>query len=169
MQKFFTVRNSLLAIGGLGTALLVWLTVSYWLGAQAQRSEAKRLLQSTEIEDLLLASAYNWAVERSLTHAALNLPDPASDGDRQGIGQHRKLGDSAFERALADLREFLGDAPQNAMAENAEDRFQRLRVLREQADSQLAKPKASRDRLLLETWFPEITGLIMAAHLLVSR
>ncbi len=111
MQRIFTVRNSLLAIGGLGTALLVWLTVSYWLGAQEQRSEAKRILQSTEIEDLLLASAYNWAVERSLTHAALNLPDPASDRDRQGIEQHRSLGDSAFERALAALQEFLGSAP----------------------------------------------------------
>jgi hypothetical protein len=90
------------------------------------------LLQSTEIEDLLLASAHNWAVERSLTHAALNLQDPVSDRDRQGIEQHRNLGDSAFEQALADLREFLGDAPQNAMAENAEDRFERLQVLREQ-------------------------------------
>ena len=98
MRGFFSVRNSLLLIGGVGTLLLAGLTVVFWFNAQADRDDSKRIIEHAAIEDQLLLGAYSLALERSLAHAALNFPDPtrpskrfASPAARVG-GKSRKRG-----------------------------------------------------------------------------
>ena len=71
MRGFFSVRNSLLLIAGIGTALLLTLGGRIWLDAWSQASDARRLQASNAIDRLLLTSAFRWASERTLMQAAL--------------------------------------------------------------------------------------------------
>ena len=103
MGGFFSVRNSLLIISGIGTILLLVLTAGFWLDANQQRRDAQLALKSNEIESHFLKSAIHWAAERGLTHAALFDPDPLQPWNQQTIKQHRRSADEALDRALADL------------------------------------------------------------------
>ncbi len=164
MRDIFTVRNSLLAIGGVGTGLLIWLTISSWVDAQDQRADATGILQSTEIEDLLLQSAQFWAVERGRTHAALSLPNPVRPFDREAIDEHRRSADALFQSAMEMLardpaNEKLADVMTATWAQ-----FERIKDLRGQVDTMLEQPKPARDRDLAAIWFPSMTGLVLAAQ-----
>ncbi len=173
----FTVRNSLLAITGVTTALLVWLAAGYWLGAQTQRTDAIRLLRRNEVEDLLLASADYWAVERGLAHLALNMLGPVPDADRRAIKVHRESANAAFIKVLAQLRGTLEAPSDFALLEAAEGRYAEVEALREQIDGLVENPFGPRSSyeytvsarespvlVALDEWFPAVTELIMAAQ-----
>ena len=73
-----SVRNSLLAISGLGTALIIWLISSFWYDAYLQWTDSSHILRTTRVEDDLIQAAHALAAERGLAHAAMSAPHPAS-------------------------------------------------------------------------------------------
>ena len=156
-RNVFTVSNKLLAITLLTTALLILMTALYWFNSFSQRTDTTALLQSVQIEDLLLESAYQWALERGLTHVSLKNADPIIDKDREAIEERRRLADQAFQRARDRL-----DSNTVAVANMAE-RFVTLKSLRERVDAQLERPATARNPAIAEDWFSAITELIRAS------
>jgi signal transduction histidine kinase len=166
-----------LTISGVTTALLVWLATSFWLGAHTQRTDAARILRSTEIADLLLESADNWALERGLTHISLSTLGPVPRKRREAIREHRRLGDAAFEAAVARLEDGRITEHQNELLEEARNRFGAVPPLRERVDDLIKRPFGPRSSYeyttapqdspllgVLEAWFPAMNGLVMASQ-----
>ncbi|MEM7222578.1 MAG: response regulator [Pseudomonadota bacterium] len=166
MRDFFSVRNSLLLIGGVGTLLLIGLTVVFWFNAQADRDDSKRILAHAEIEDDLLLSAYSLALERSLAHAALNLADPVQPWNSQAIEQQRRTADEAFLAALLELAESHDGFEKHPARIAAVTAFDRVKALRPLVAEELQKPYDQRDPELLAAWFPAMTELITALQTL---
>ena len=164
MRGFFSVRNSLLLIGGVGTLLLVGLTVVFWFNAQADRDDSKRIIEHAQIEDQLILSAYSLALERSLAHAALNLADPVQPWNQQAIEQQRRTADEAFIAALLELAETHDAFDRHPSREAAQARYDEVAALRPLVDAELQKPYDQRDQAVLELWFPAMTELIMATQ-----
>ena len=177
MGSLFTVRNSLSAISGVTTTLLVWLAASFWLGAESQRRDAARTLESMTVADLLIESAVGWAQERGLTHISLSTLGPVGSERGQEIDNQRLMADAAFGKALAQLRrtELGGDIA--ALALDAERQLTAVGALRQQIDPFLQQPYGPRARAspstspdddpvvaLLDAWFPTMSGLIMASQ-----
>ena len=156
-RNVFTVSNKLLVIILLTTALLILMTGLYWFSSYTQRTDTPALLQSVQIEDLLLESAYQWALERGVTHVSLKNADPITDKNREAIEERRRLADQAFQRALDHL-----DGNTVAVANMAE-RFVTLKSLRERVDAQLELPATTRDPVIARDWFPAITDLMWAS------
>ena len=103
MRGFFSVRNSLLLIAGIGTALLLTLGGRIWLDAWSQASDARRLQSSNAIDSLLLTSAFRWARERTLMQAALYTPDPLEPWNRHAIEEDRRTADDRHLQSEQDL------------------------------------------------------------------
>ena len=177
MLGLFTVRNTLFAISGVTTALLVWLTAEDWLDAQTQRRDAEGILRGTEVEDLLLASADDWAAERGLAHGALNMLGPVPNADLRAIKIHREAADAAFASALAHLRVVAMEPGDKALLDAIGARHDKVRELRGRVDALIENPFGPRSSysysvsprdspvlVALEEWFPATTDLIMAAQ-----
>ena len=169
MPGLFTVRNSLLTISCIGTLLLVWLTAGFWLSANSQRTDADRLLKSTELEDLLLDAAKEWAAERGVTYAALKSPHAVEPERRRLIDEHRRLADSTFETALEGLRQADREADLSGAIAEIDARYRNVELLRRQVHDELAQAKPARDSEVIASWFPTITNLIMASDTLRVR
>ncbi|MFQ5660602.1 MAG: response regulator [Gammaproteobacteria bacterium] len=170
----FTVRNSLLAITGLGTALILWLMTSVWYDAYLQWTDAAAIRQNTRIEDDLLNTAHHWAGERGLVQAALNAPGAAAAPTRQAILNRRQEGDKWIVRAIGDLQQNFADKEllrhpagtidyQGIIAMVRKQQII-LESLREKVDRQLGKTRKERDKRLLKTWFPAITKVIITTQ-----
>ena len=164
MLARLTVRNSLLTIGGAGTALILWLMAALWLDANTQRGNAKLTLWSTQIEDLLLESANEWASERELIQAALNATEPISPKHSAAVDDRRRRADEAFKRSLDDLRAGADSADRDVAVAQTVEHFDRIEALRRRVDEQLQRAKSDRDPVLVGTWFAAITELIMASQ-----
>ena len=164
MRALFTVRNSLLAISGIGTALILWFAASFWLAANAQRVDAARVLWSTTIEDLLIESAVSRAAERTLVQAALNSGEPVSPERANAIETYRSEASARFERARAALREDEVGAKIETMLARAAETFDRLEALQGQIDAQLRRPRESRDAAFVAPWLPASTDVIASSQ-----
>lgn len=75
---FATTRRSLLLISGTAIVLLLWLSLSFWVDAWIQRSDAATMKQGLALENRLFSAARLVAAER-LDTAALLTSDPANE------------------------------------------------------------------------------------------
>ena len=167
LRQFFTVRNSLLTIGGLGTGLLLWLILTFWVNAYNQRVDAGHLMRSNAIADALLSSAYDLAMERGLAYAALLSPDQANNAFRTEIAQVRRDSDERFSFALDTLRARAYELTSTATIDNAAVRFATFRSLRTSVDQQLRKRRSNRNPRITDAWLTDSTEMIEAIHRLV--
>lgn len=76
--------------------------------AVIRRRQSEAFVEVNRISQLLLKSTGRWALERGLSNAALNGPQPADPEHRADIAKTRSSGDTAFAEALR----LIGDAPQ---------------------------------------------------------
>ncbi len=163
-STIFTIRNNLFFIVILLAALVVSLAgVEAWTAAQ-DRSEAKAIVKSTEISDLLLTAAGQWAVERGATNAALGTAQAAGGAVRANIDKRRAASDAAFREGLKRLkagRDFKG---KSALVSEAESRHRALVGMRQRADGALARGRESREAEVMANWVPTITAMIMASQ-----
>ena len=169
-----TVRNSLLAISALATALILWLITSFWYDAYLQRTDAARILQNTSIEDDLIGAAHAWATERLLVQAALNATAAASEESRTRIRKLRDGSDAlialAFENlrlSLADRRSrtrFAQDVDHLRVLAEVESQVENLHTLRQTIDAQISMPSTDRDPETVNAWLPTITDVIVATQ-----
>ena len=163
-RPHFTVRNMVLASGGTIVVVVLWLCATFALEAQGRREAAQRILVSTALEDRLHEAAHAWAAERSLVQVALNAPEAVTPSHRAAIEAARRRADGAIDTALAKLRLRGNGARRDELVAQTEARLVEIRALRTHVDEQLGRPKAAREGVFREAWFPAITELIMASH-----
>ncbi|MEE8443729.1 MAG: methyl-accepting chemotaxis protein, partial [Alphaproteobacteria bacterium] len=163
-STIFTIRNNLFFVVILLAALVVSLAgVKAWTAA-GDRGDAKGIVESTEISDLLLTAAGQWAVERGATNAALNATQKVGGAVRANIDKRRADSDAAFREGLERLkagRDFKG---KSALISEAESRHRALVGMRQRADGALAQGKESREAEVVANWVPTITAMIMASQ-----
>jgi len=160
MGRFFSVRNSLLLIAGIGTALLLTLGSRIWLDAWSQASDATRLQVANSIDDLLLTSAFHWANERTLVQAALYAPEPIQPWNRQAIEADRRTADEAFLEAISRIENSAQESRLAQLLSEAKDLYARVNELRGQLDTALENAFDGRNESALSEWFPAMTVLI---------
>ena len=154
MRRFFSVRNSLLLIAGIGTALLLTLGVGIWLDARSQAADAKRLQASNAIDSLLLTSAFHWASERTLLQAALYTPDPLQPWNGHAIEEDRRTADEAFLEATNRLENIASDSRISQPLNEARKVHALINELRVQLDAAMESDFDGRDKLTVADWFP---------------
>ncbi len=157
----------MLTIGALGTGLLLWLILTFWVNAYNQRVDAGHLMRSNAVADALLSSAYDLAIERGLAYAALLSSDQASSAFRAEITQVRRDVDERFSFALDTLRGRQLDPTAAATIDHAAVRFATFRSLRTSVDQQLRKRQSNRSSRIIRAWFTDSTEMIEAIHRLV--
>ena len=79
MNFLSSVRSSLVLISVTASAIIFWLSASFWYAAYVQRLDSAQLHESIETEDLLLEVSRNLLRERSLANLLLSQNSP-SDG-----------------------------------------------------------------------------------------
>ncbi|AVT83157.1 methyl-accepting chemotaxis protein [Rhodopseudomonas palustris] len=131
--------------------------------AVIRRRQSEAFVEVNRISQLLLKSAGRWALERGLSNAALNAPEPADPERRADIAKARTSGDTAFAEALR----LIGDVPQmkaGAAAITAAQRAQQDHgVLRPRVDEAVAKPASARGPEVVRGTFGIITRSIDVA------
>ncbi len=177
MLGLFTVRNSLLAITGVSTGILVWLAAEFWSDAYRQRSDAKRMLASNEVESLLLTGAEQWAAERGLAHLGLHKIGPVPREILRAVSEHRAAADRAYREALRQLTASGQVRAHASLHTEIEQRYDAVAATREQVDFLITQPFGPRSGYdygvtpqdhpviaVIDAWFPSVTALILAAQ-----
>jgi signal transduction histidine kinase/CheY-like chemotaxis protein len=157
----FSVRNSLFAITAVSLALLLWLIISFWVDAFNQRRDAERILKSAEVSGHLLDSATAWAAERLLTHVALNTSGLPKSSVIAQIKTARGDSDNALATAMKEIGlDPIMRARTGHIAE-VNTQTEGINQLRGLVDTMITIPLSDRDQVVVETFFPRITALIM--------
>ena len=181
MPELFTLRNSLLAIIGISTGILVWLAAEFWLDAYRQRTDAVRLLASNEVESLLLTGAEHWALERGLAHFGLHKLGAVPSEIIHAVSEHRASADRAYREALRLLTTTGISHPGASLIAEIEQRYNAVAETRKKVDFLITQPFGPRwsydygvkpqDHPLIaviDAWFPSVTALISTAQRLGS-
>uniref|UniRef100_E6VQF9 Histidine kinase HAMP region domain protein n=1 Tax=Rhodopseudomonas palustris (strain DX-1) TaxID=652103 RepID=E6VQF9_RHOPX len=131
--------------------------------AVVRRHQSEAFVEVNRISQLLLQSAGRWALERGLSNAALNGPEPADPERRADISKARHSGDAAFVEAMR----LIGEVPQMKAGAVAIAEAQRAQqdhgALRRRVDEAIAKPASARDPAVVSGTFGIITHAIDAA------
>jgi len=159
-----TIRNSLLFVVFILAGLVIYLAADAAWEAGADREDARNIVTSTEISDLLLTAAGQWAVERGATNAALNADHAVIGAVRANIDQRREASDAAYLEAIERLKNGGDFKGKTALMDEAESNYRALIAMRRQADAALARTKDTRDAQLMGNWVPTITKMIMASQ-----
>ncbi len=163
-RTIFSVRNSLLAIVGLLTPVIIYYTVGLGLNATYKRDNAVDAMASTLGGDLLLDAAAKLAAEREAVDKIMgNSILSAGAGATGQRGQVRELmadAQEAVRKSLehaADIRQTAGIELQLDKARTAEET---LRGLRRAVDRAMEKAGALEKKKLAAEWSAVSTGLI---------
>ena len=165
MNRLFTVRNSLLTISAVGTAIILWLIISFWVDAYLQRTEAAAILAINRIEDRLLAAGRGWAAERVLTNVSLLAREPMAAHQGARLKVLRREADRNVAQAFALITPNLARGSIRGHAlEELRLAIKSLERLREKADRALQRPRPDRDRQAVAQWQPGISEAIHRAQ-----
>ncbi len=112
---------------------------------------------------LLLEAAGHWAVERGVSNAALNSATSASDKMKNTIAQRRTKGNAAFKEAMDEIKsyDFKGKAKYISEVQKA---FDAAATLRQKMDVNVVLPSMKRDKVLLKSWIPTMSKLIILSQ-----
>lgn len=157
----FTVRNSLLSISVVMTALIIWLIVSFWIAAYVQRDDAKRVLNYIELSEKITISLEALSAERILVRLALIEREPATVEVINQIKAHRNRGNGELREVISTLSEPGHSPARSRQAAAARAAFERLQSMRETADAEMAKPAKQREPSVEPRWGPTITDTIL--------
>jgi methyl-accepting chemotaxis protein len=125
-----------------------------------RRQEAEAFLKVNHVSQLLLRSAGQWAVERGMTNAPLNSPDPLSAQLRAEIEKIRTVADQSFVQAVAQLRQIPAMSGAGERITDAENTFRAFEAFRVKLDQDIPKSGSERSRDVVENFSPNITKLI---------
>jgi len=145
-------------VGVLAALVLVACTIA---GIDAWRgyAVAVRVAEVNANTDTLLKGLESIQLERGQTNTALQAATPASAQVSEVIAKRRAEGDASLTRGLdrmsaaeiPDAARLIGDVRQA---------YDRVKQLRQQADSALQIPKDRRDAELLKAWYPALSELL---------
>lgn len=158
-----SLRTIILSIAGLLTALSVAALGYLTWSAYQQQLRSQDMLVASQTSQLLRQSVSNWAVERGVTHTALNASEQHTVDFRAVIAERRQSADAALGKALAiiDKRQFEDKAENLAAVRRA---YEDVVQLRRRADVDLGRKFDRRDGKVRDIWFDAISHLIAVTH-----
>ncbi len=154
------ITTILLVIISLLAVPLLAFAVSLSVNAWQVRTTAVAVQQTNMTADLMLEAAGRWALERGMTNAALNAPDPVSADMLATIRQNRAAGKAAFDQAMARIGAEHTFANKEVLVAQVMEVGVRTDELRRQAEANLARPKPQRDGAMVKAWVPAMSALI---------
>ncbi len=143
-----------LVLLGVGSATLIAFQ------AVDKRREADAFLKVNRAAQLLLQSAGQWAIERGLTNGALKSADPLAPERGAEIEKLRGSADAAFQAAIVEIRSIPEMALGQSQIAEAQAKFDSLRRLRENAVTNLSRPRSERLPEVVDGFAPAITEVI---------
>lgn len=168
-RSVFTVGRTLVGVVTVLTACVVAFASIEIAGTVQRTQDAAKIVDSTDVSDLLITSAGNWAVERGITNAALSAPDPAADDRIARIMSRRQAADDAFRNALDKIRSGPAFRGREQVIQRASRAFDEAVQLRERVDTALSRSKSERESEVMSAWVPSMTKLIMQSQELRLR
>ena len=163
-KNLLTIKNSLLAIVTMLVTGVLFFSGMSALTAYQERLHEQQTIEMNGLSDLLLTSAGNWAEERGLTNAALGAPEPIAADRRALIDERRAAADRALSSALDGLRRGPSFPGQEEAIAGVETAFSSLQELRRAVDQALSLPKDRRDGVVISSWVPTATSLILKSR-----
>ena len=163
-KKGISLKQTLFAMNGVLGILLVGIAGFLLYGAQRDQHNAAVIEEIDIVANKFLASAGNWAVERGVTFANLQAPQPASADVFATIQGRRAKGDATFKAglaAMAHIDNFHGKAELISETKALHDKAVAMRTAAENA---LRQPLAQRDKEVLKNWVPTMTRLIVKSQ-----
>jgi methyl-accepting chemotaxis protein len=119
--------------------------------------------ESSKSINLLMSAAGNWAVERGVTNSALSSIESATDQMLKIISKRRKDGDTAYKEAILQIEQYSFNG-KDKLLEQVKKAYEKAVVSRVKADKNLLLPQISRNDLLLKSWVPTMTNLIVISQ-----
>ncbi len=132
-------------------------------GAYHDRQEAHAFVELNGISQQLLLSAGQWALERGMSNAALNAPEPVGADRRAEIDRIRAASGQAFRDAAQRLRNLPAMKSIEPGIAEAERALAGFESLRRKVDADLVKPGVERDPAVVNAVVPALTELIEIA------
>ena len=117
---------------------------------------------SQVIEQLLMAAS-QWAVERGITHSALNAENILSFVLSHNIKERRERGNKAFLIALEGLQHIHLENKDQLIAD-MNSKFDHVEVLRAKVDNDVKVEFAQRNANLRDNWFYDMSDLIVLSQ-----
>ena len=147
--SFENTRRVLLIISGTATALILWLSLSFWYDAWTQHRDASAILQDVALENLIFDAARKVANERLYTASSLvSAGDARHEQHLAALREARIALDSDLERLLGlpqigkpDSTLTL-DPSEIQRLKHLEQPFSQLMTARNEIDNELTSLKA---------------------------
>ena len=114
----------------------------------------------------LLAATGEWEAERGLTNVALAAGDTATPALTDALKQHRAAADTAFQGAIARIRDLPAMKPAEKAIAEAEQALAAAVTLRAKIDQDLNAGFLDRRNDVVSAVMPTLTGLIEKTNLL---
>ena len=165
----FTIGRTLIAVISLLAITTLGFATFEMAGTLKRSQDASRIVESTNVSDLLLTSAGNWAVERGITNSAIGTPDPISADRTSRIETRRQTADEAYRAAVEKIRSNPGFAGRDEILQKVNRAFENVVDLRRRVDTTLQLPRADRDAAVVSSFVPTMTDLIMLSQELRLR
>ena len=148
-----------LVVGTLAVLVLIACSIA---GIDAWRGYvvSVRVAEVNANTDMLLKGLESIQLERGQTNTALQAPAPASAQVREVIARRRAEGDPPLATGLD--RMSSAPIPDGArLIGEVRQAYNRVKQLRQQADTALQSPKEQRDAELLKAWYPAVSDLLV--------
>ncbi|NET71343.1 MAG: HAMP domain-containing protein [Sphaerospermopsis sp. SIO1G2] len=158
-----TIKQTLILV--ISMLALMVCAFSFYLAVQAfqQRQLSTHVFEVNEAIADLLNAAIHLAMERGLTHAALNDATAVSEEVVADMSLQRDKGDTFLRSAISRLEAMQMHEKEALMAE-FQAAYEAVQDAREQADKNISKPQIFRNATLLKRWEPTISSLILLSQ-----
>jgi len=153
-------KSIILVISTLSFALLALSGNGAWTAYRAWTT-AETLRKLTGIERSLFEVVSNFQVERGDTPSVMGLPPEQSGDAVKAIAERRAATSAGLEATVAGL-EAISDATLKPVLDDLKARRDTLEKLRADADAELAKPLAERNKSLGKTYLAEGGNILTA-------
>lgn len=148
-------------LAGLLAAIAVSLTALLVVDRAHDWRQAQRQATLTQLSALIGAALTDMSLERSLVQVNLRLAGPVSGEMNETIIRQRRLVDGKFRDALDGLAATREDGAL-ALAAYVRRQIAAIDQLRQEAETQLARPLSGRDPAFVARWSQQVPSLIAA-------
>ncbi len=153
-------KSIILVVSTLSLALLALTGDGVWTAYRAW-STAETLRGLAEVERSLFEAMSAFRIERGDTPSALGMPKEQSGDIVNAIAERRAEAAAKLDATIAGLESIGGDALRPTK-DDLMNRRDRLKILRDAADTELAKPLAERDKKIGKTYLAEGGDILVA-------
>ncbi len=161
MTRTLSIGRLSLSLAALLSIVAVALSALVVTERLASWREASRQMVTTTAIATMGSALIELSLERSLVQVTLNLPGALSAEHRGMIEGQRTKARRGFEEALARF-DSLENPQATQLADYVRERLRQLAVLRQEVDTELARPLAERRAEVMPRWAAQVPAIISA-------